>query len=102
MKINRKPNIFQNIHPVSRIIAAAPTHQTVWHRKGNYLFKPFIISLEYCTGLKQKDDDAKFRIDTQKDVNFPSPGDLSVIKLLVKKNDVQDANEIIKDINQDK
>jgi hypothetical protein len=41
-------------------------------------------------------------IISQKDINFPSPGDLSVIKLLVKKSDVQDANEIIKDINKDK
>jgi hypothetical protein len=36
----------------------------------------------------------------QKDQNFPAPGDLSVVKVLVKKDDVQDALAIIEDINK--
>ncbi|MFA3783722.1 putative signal transducing protein [Melioribacteraceae bacterium 4301-Me] len=36
---------------------------------------------------------------SQNDKNFPTVGDLSVIKLLVKKNQVQTALEIINDIN---
>jgi hypothetical protein len=35
---------------------------------------------------------------SQKDHSFPAPGDLSVVKLLVKKNDVQAALEFIQDI----
>ncbi len=35
----------------------------------------------------------------QKDRNFPSFGDLSVVKLLVKKTDAEEAIAIIKDIN---
>jgi len=37
---------------------------------------------------------------SQKDHNFPAPGDLSVVKLMVKKNDVQASLEIIQDIMQ--
>lgn len=37
---------------------------------------------------------------SQKDKSFPATGDLSVIKLLVKKNDVDDALKIISDINK--
>ena len=35
---------------------------------------------------------------SQKDKNFPSSGDLSVIKVMVKKADVEDAQKIISDI----
>ena len=35
---------------------------------------------------------------SQKDKNFPATGDLAVIKLLVKKGDVEDAKNIIADI----
>ncbi|MCW8849582.1 MAG: DUF2007 domain-containing protein [Melioribacteraceae bacterium] len=35
---------------------------------------------------------------SQKDKSFPAAGDLSVIKLLVKKEDVEDAKKIIADI----
>jgi hypothetical protein len=35
----------------------------------------------------------------QKDLSFPTPGDLSVIKLKVKKDDIQEAQRIINDIN---
>jgi hypothetical protein len=35
---------------------------------------------------------------SQKDKSFPAAGDLSVIKLLVKKEDVDDAKKIIADI----
>lgn len=35
----------------------------------------------------------------QKDVSFPTPGDLSVIKLKVKKDDAEEARDIIDDIN---
>ena len=38
---------------------------------------------------------------SQKDKNFPATGDLSVIKVLVKKEDSDDAENIIKDINKD-
>lgn len=38
---------------------------------------------------------------SQKDINFPSPGDLSIIKVLVKKEDLEDAESIINDINKD-
>jgi hypothetical protein len=37
---------------------------------------------------------------SQKDHSFPAPGDLSVVKLLVKKNDVQEALEFIQDLKQ--
>ncbi len=36
---------------------------------------------------------------SQKDRNFPAYGDLSVIKVLVKKKDIGEAIEIIEDIN---
>ncbi|GMR25163.1 MAG: hypothetical protein BMS9Abin39_0443 [Ignavibacteria bacterium] len=36
---------------------------------------------------------------SQKDHNFPAPGDLSVVKLLVRKNDVQAALNYIQDTN---
>ncbi len=36
---------------------------------------------------------------SQKDKSFPSAGDLSVIKILVKKEDAEDALKIISDIN---
>lgn len=38
-------------------------------------------------------------IISQKDSNFPSVGDFSVIKLMVKKTDVEDVMKIIEDIN---
>ncbi len=38
---------------------------------------------------------------SQKDKSFPSPGDLSIIKILVKKEDLDDASEIINDINKE-
>ena len=38
---------------------------------------------------------------SQKDKNFPATGDLSVIKVLVKKEDSYDAENIIKDINKE-
>ena len=37
---------------------------------------------------------------SQKDHSFPAPGDLSVVKLMVKKNDVQAALEFIRDLKQ--
>ncbi|MCB9220065.1 MAG: DUF2007 domain-containing protein [Ignavibacteriales bacterium] len=37
---------------------------------------------------------------SQQDKNFPASGDLSIIKLLVKKDDAEDARLIIKDINK--
>jgi hypothetical protein len=37
---------------------------------------------------------------SQKDKNFPSSGDLSIIKILVKKEDADDAKQIISDINK--
>jgi hypothetical protein len=37
---------------------------------------------------------------SQKDKNFPAAGDLSVIKLLVKKEDAEDSLKIISDINK--
>ncbi len=36
---------------------------------------------------------------SQKDKSFPATGDLSVIKVLVKKEDAEDAKNIISDIN---
>jgi len=36
---------------------------------------------------------------SQKDHNFPVPGDLSIVKLLVRKNDVQAALNYIQDTN---
>jgi len=36
---------------------------------------------------------------SQKDHNFPVPGDLSIVKLFVRKNDVQAALNYIQDIN---
>ena len=36
---------------------------------------------------------------SQKDSSYPAVGDLSVVKLLVKKNKAEDALEIINDIN---
>jgi hypothetical protein len=36
---------------------------------------------------------------SQKDHNFPAPGDFSVVKLLVRKEDVTDALEFIQKIN---
>ncbi len=38
----------------------------------------------------------------QKDRNYPAVGDLAVIKLLVKKDDAENAIEIINDINSTK
>lgn len=38
----------------------------------------------------------------QKDRNFPADGDLSVIKVLVKKSDAEVAVSILKDINENK
>lgn len=38
---------------------------------------------------------------SQKDKNFPSAGDLSIIKILVKKEDSDDAMNIIEDINKE-
>lgn len=37
---------------------------------------------------------------SQKDHSFPAPGDLSVVKLLVKKNDVQSALEFIQELKK--
>ncbi|MCX7798527.1 MAG: DUF2007 domain-containing protein [Melioribacter sp.] len=37
---------------------------------------------------------------SQKDRNYPTVGNLSIVKLLVKKTDQEDALEIIRDINQ--
>ena len=37
---------------------------------------------------------------SQKDRNFPAPGDLSIIKLLVKKNDLKDALNYIEEIKR--
>jgi len=37
---------------------------------------------------------------SQKDKNFPATGDLSVIKVLVKKEDKDDSRSIIEDINK--
>jgi hypothetical protein len=39
---------------------------------------------------------------SQKDKSFPGSGDLSIIKLLVKKEDADDAKKIIADINKEK
>ncbi|MCP5062286.1 MAG: DUF2007 domain-containing protein [Ignavibacteriae bacterium] len=39
---------------------------------------------------------------SQKDKSFPVSGDLSVIKLMVKKEDADDAKKLIEDINNDK
>ena len=36
---------------------------------------------------------------SQKDRNYPSPGDLSIVKLLVKKEDAENALTILNDIN---
>ena len=36
---------------------------------------------------------------SQKDRNYPAVGDLSVVKLLVDKKNIEDAMDIIKDIN---
>ncbi|NOX17227.1 MAG: DUF2007 domain-containing protein [Chlorobi bacterium] len=36
---------------------------------------------------------------SQKDTNFPSPGDFSIVKILVKKEDAGTAKQIIDDIN---
>lgn len=41
-------------------------------------------------------------IISQKDRNYPVGGDLSVVKLLTKKTDAQEALEIIQDINNSK
>ena len=38
----------------------------------------------------------------QQDQNFPVPGDFSVVKILVKKQDVETAKQIIDDINSKK
>ncbi len=38
---------------------------------------------------------------SQKDKSFPSAGDLSVVKLLVKKEDAEDAIKLIEDINKE-
>ena len=38
---------------------------------------------------------------SQKDKSFPGSGDLSIIKLLVKKEDADDAKKIIADINRE-
>jgi hypothetical protein len=37
---------------------------------------------------------------SQKDHNFPAPGSLSIVKLMVKKNDFQAAIEFIQDLKQ--
>jgi hypothetical protein len=39
---------------------------------------------------------------SQEDKSFPGSGDLSIIKLLVKKEDADDAKKIIADINKEK
>jgi hypothetical protein len=41
-------------------------------------------------------------IISQKDRNYPSVGDLSVVKLLTKKSDAEEAQAIIQDINNSK
>ncbi len=38
---------------------------------------------------------------SQKDQSFPAVGDLAIIKVLVKRNDVEAASEIISDINKE-
>jgi hypothetical protein len=38
---------------------------------------------------------------SQKDHNFPAPGDLSVVKLMVNKTDVQSALEFIEDFKRE-
>ncbi len=43
--------------------------------------------------------DIETLILSQLDSNFPSPGDFSIVKILVKKNDVDQAKQIIDDIN---
>jgi hypothetical protein len=37
---------------------------------------------------------------SQKDTSFPAPGDLSVVKLLVKKSEVQSALEFIQEVKK--
>jgi ssDNA-binding Zn-finger/Zn-ribbon topoisomerase 1 len=44
--------------------------------------------------------DIEAHILGQKDSSFPAVGDLAVIKILVKKDDVEDALKIIEDINK--
>lgn len=44
--------------------------------------------------------DIKAIILSQKDKNFPSAGDLSVIKLMVKKKDEDDARKIVADLQK--
>ena len=39
---------------------------------------------------------------SQKDSSFPAPGDLSVVKLMVKKSDVQSALEFIQEVKSHK
>ncbi|MEI7812499.1 MAG: DUF2007 domain-containing protein [Ignavibacteria bacterium] len=41
-------------------------------------------------------------IIVKKDRNFPAVGDFAVIDIMVKKDDAETADEIIKDINSDK
>ncbi len=43
--------------------------------------------------------DIETLIWSQKDSNFPTAGDLSIIKLMVKKSDATDAIAILEDIN---
>lgn len=39
---------------------------------------------------------------SQKDSSFPAPGDLSVVKLMVKKSDVQSALEFVQEVKSPK
>jgi hypothetical protein len=52
------------------------------------------------TNLESADIEAL--VWSQKDRNFPASGDLSIIKLFVKKKDAEEATAIINDINNKK
>ncbi|MBZ0179352.1 MAG: DUF2007 domain-containing protein [Melioribacteraceae bacterium] len=72
------------VHPEDWIIIHTTDH--------NYLAEMYRANL--------KGAEIESLIWGQKDSSFPAPGDLSIIKILVKKEDAERALEIIEEINK--
>jgi len=81
---------------------------TVENFEGN-LTHPEDYVIVYTVGQKYKAEMYKANLEGadintlilgQQDQNFPAPGDFSIIKILVKKEDAKTALQIIEDINK--
>ena len=75
-----------------------------------HLVKPSDWIIVYTTDASFEADMLKANLESagietlilsQKDQSFPAVGDLAIIKILVKRNDLSAAEEILRDINKE-